>query len=262
MRNLGALNMSVGTSMALEKDAFSEVPGTSTFLVNLRTLVRNVMGSYSEESEITKENIIKDTKSDLTELARWLDEASRNRSLRFIVYYPSYKSLPSIYRHADLVSDKTRKPKAQARHLLLESVCDELYKQFPKQIERTDTQIPRFDGRGLIITHHVVDLTLTSASTRLKLLESHTGTVKPFTKWYTKLTGGQDLFYMPFNKLTIQIFGDKSTNFYSQSFALKKMIIDLAQGKKWNSGTTYSRVRSDINGLPAGISKAGLKLLL
>lgn len=261
MRNLGALNMSVGTSLALEKDAFTEVSLASTFLVNLRTLVRNVIGAYSEESEITKENIIRDTKSDLTELAKWLTEASNKRSLRFIVYYPTYKSLPSIYRKADLVTEKTRKPKAQARHQLTEAVCDELYKQFPKQIDRTDTQLPKFDGRGLIITHHVVDLTLTTATTRLKLLESHTGTVKPFTKWYTKLTGGQDLFFMPFNKLTIQIFGDKSTNFYSSSLALKKMVVDLAQSKKWNSGTTYSRVRSDINGLPPGITKAGLKLL-
>lgn len=261
MRALGAFQMSVGTSLAFEKDASSLMKETSSFLVNLRTLVRNVMQAYEDKSEITEENVIKDTKADLTELARWLSENATKRSLNLVVYYPSYKSLPSIYKKADLVSDKTRTVKAKAFNDMLVKVCDALYKQFPKQIEKTDTRLPKFDGKGVIFTHHVVDLTMTSSTTRLKLLESYTGTVKPYTLWYTKLTGGKDLYNMPFNKLTIQVFGDKSTNFYTSTMGIKKVIEDLAIAKSWNSGTSYSKVQSDINGLPATITRAGLKLL-
>jgi len=262
MRTLGAFNMSVGTSMALEKDAIDEITQTNSFLVNLRTLVRNVMQSYAPDDIIDVETVIKDTKSDLTELAKWLAAAVGRRSLVFIVYYPSYKSLRSIYSKADLVTNETRREKARKSQDILEKVCLKLAQEFPQQITKTDTQLPKFGGRGLIITHHVVDLTTTPSTTRLKLLESHTGTAKPYTKWYTKLTGGKDLFYMPFNRLSIQVFGDKAVNFYSSSMGLKKLIEDLAISKQWNSGTSYSKVRSDINGLPAGITKAGLKLLL
>jgi len=262
MRALGALNMSVGTSLAFEKDANDVMQETNSLLVNLRTLVRNVMQSYDKSDELIKDDIIKDTKSDLTELARWLTNTVTKRSLAFVVYYPTYKSLPSIYSKADLVSKDTRTPKAKAFNDMLESVCAELLKQFPKQIVKTDTQLPKFDGKGVIITHHVVDLTMTTGITRLKVLESYTGTVKPYTLWYTKLTGGKELYYMPFNKLSIQVFGDKAINFYSSKLALKKIVEELATSKNWTAGTSYSKVRSDINGLPSSITKAGLKLLL
>lgn len=269
MRGLGALNLSIGTSLALEKDAFLAVKGTGSgnkgadsFLVNLRTIVRNVIEAYSEDNEATVDNVIKDTKSDLGELAKWLNDVSGTRTLSFIVYYPSYKSLPSLFNKADLVTDKTRKPKAQDKINLIEKVCTTLCKQFGKQITQTDSTLPNFTGKGIVITHHTVDLTLTPSVTRLNLLESYTGTIKPYTQWYTKLTGGKALYYMPFNKLTIQVFGDKATNFYSSSMPLKKLIEELAQTKHWNSATSYSKVKSDINSLPQSITKAGLKLLI
>jgi len=262
MRTLGAFEMSVGTSMALEKDAIDEITVANSFLVNLRTLVRNVIQSYAPDDIIDADIVIKDTKSDLTELAKWLAAAVNRRSLVFKVYYPSYKSLRSVYSKAELVTNDTRREKARQQYDLIEKVCKRLCLEFPKQITQTDTQLPKFDGKGLIITHHVVDLTMTTSVTRLKLLESHTGTAKPYTKWYTKLTGGKDLYYMPFNRLSIQVFGDKATNFYSSSAGLKKLVEDLAISKEWNAGTSFTKVRSDINGLPSGITKAGLKLLL
>jgi len=224
MRTLGAYNLSVGTSLALENEASNELGLTESFLVNLRTLVRNVMAAYESKDTITFDQVLKDTRSDLGELARWLDQNAAGRTLSFIVYYPTYKSLASSYPKADLVTPKTRKPKAQEAVGLLERVCDALYKQYPKQIQRTDVSLPKFDGRGLIITHHTVDLTFTPSITRLKLLESYTGVAKPYTKWYTKLTGGNKLYFIPFNRLTIQVFGDNVRLWLSlRELILRKM---------------------------------------
>lgn len=262
MRALGTFNISVGTSMALEKDAFGELQYTGSFLVNLRTLARNLIASYPKEDNPSTEQMYKDLKSDLMELVKWLDESSKTKVIDLIVYYPTYKSVGSVFSKADLVTEKTMTERILNFNKKIGTLCDRLYKEFPKQIKRNDTSLPQFSGKGLIITHHVVDLVMTNSVTRLKLLESYTGTAKPYTQWYTKLTGGKNLYYIPFNKLTIQVFGDNSTNFYSSKYALKEMICEYAQRWKWTSGTSMSKVKSDINGLPSGINKAGLKLLI
>lgn len=262
MRALGAYQMSVGTSLAFEKDAFQEIKKSGSFLVNLRTIVRNTIEAYAKEDTPTEDDIYTAAKSDLTEIARWLTESTGVKAISYIVYYPSYKSLKSIFNKAELVTTETMRDKGKAKYQLITKICDRLFKDFPKQITRNDSFLPPFQGKGLVITHHTVDLTLTPSSTRLRLLESYTGTAKPYTQWYTKLTGGKDLYYMPFNKLTIQVFGDKATNFYNQNQGLKKLIESLAQSKDWNSGTSFSKVRSDINSLPQSIEKAGLKMLI
>lgn len=261
MRALGAYNMSVGTSLAFEKDAFGELKGVGTFLINLRTLVRNTIEAYAKDDDPTVEEIYVAAKTDLTEIAKWLAESTGPKAIAFTVYYPSYKSLKSLFNKAELVTLETMSAKGKAKYELITKICDRFYKDFPKQVTRNDSTLPVFQGKGLIITHHVVDLTLTPSTTRLRLLESYTGTAKPYTQWFTKLTGGKDLFYMPFNKLTIQVFGDKATNFYNSKIGLKRLVEDLAQSSSWTSGTSFSKVRSDINRLPQSIEKAGLKML-
>lgn len=261
MRTLGALKLSVGTSMALEKDALFQLQTTTAFMVNLRTLVRNVIQSYQTDEKPTEDQLFNDSKSDLGELAKWLSESSGFRVINFIVYYPSYKSLPSLFKKAERVDPEQMKTKRAEEYRLIEKICNRLLATYPKQITKTDSTLPSFVGKGLIITHHVVDLTLTSAVTRLKLLESYTGVIKPYTQWYTKLTGGTELHFIPFNKLTIQIFGDRSTNFYSSSKAIKDLTVQLAHNKKWSSGTSFSKVKSDINSMPRSITREGLKLL-
>ena len=112
------------------------------------------------------------------------------------------------------------------------------------------------------MTHHVVDLVTTSSMARLFLLESYTGVVKDFTQWYTKLTGGDKLHYIPFNALTLQVFGDNSVNFKSSSHGIKELVKKIALEAKWTSATSISRVRNTIGNIAQGADKAGLLMMM
>lgn len=264
MRSTGALGMSLGTSLALEQgDAASQIRLSDVVLFNLMTLIRNAHDAYETKEEkeaLTADQLMEDVVGDLKVLSRWMEETRKTKPIRMVVYYPTYFSLGMRFPHADL-----KKPKGvnQERYdRLSKATAKKLYEKYDKIIEKTDVGMPSFKGRGIVLTHHVVDLVMVDAVARLMLMESYTGKVKPFTQWYTKLTGGEQLFFMPFNKLTIQVFGDRSTNFRSSSMGIKELVKKLATDFGWTSATTMSRIRSNINSLPQGVDRAGLLMML
>lgn len=258
MRVLGGLSMSVGTSLAFEESGENLLLGIDCMLFNIKTLIRNASQSYEPgDTEPTNpKQLVQDVESDLTIIAKWLEANRGSKPVRMVVYAPSYKNLKADYPLADLWKPRTDKQNT------LQKAYDETLKlllaKYPKLIVTTKDSIPEYSGNGLVITHHPVDLVTVRGVGRLSLLESHTGVVKPFTDWYTKLTGGDKLYYMPLNRLTIQVFGDKSVNFKSQSLAIKELVKQIALDNKWTSATTLSRVRSTINALPSSVTKAGL----
>lgn len=262
MRQLGGLGMSIGTSMCFENEAPATIRTTDSVLINLWTLTRNAQQSFlrDDPDSTSPEKIAAAVDDDLAKISNWLNETRGTRPISLVVYYPTYKSLDRKFNKADLWEPKSDLQKANAK--LMKESSEIVYKKYEKHITRNDCDLPEFGGKALIITHHVVDLTLTNSTTRLYLLESHTGLIKPYTQWYTKLTGGDNLYYMPFNRLTIQVFGDKSTNFKSSTHGIKMIVKNLAEQSKWTSATTMDKVRKNINSLPGGIEKAGLLLLL
>jgi hypothetical protein len=262
MRAVGALGISVGTSLAFELMSPSTTRSVDTVLFNLRTLIRNAKDAYEkEDSEKNNvEQLVKDVVSDLTLLGKWVEQNRAGKPVQMVVYYPTYSGLARKFPHATLWEPTTDLQKANVK--LVKDVAKELLLKYPKLIIKTDVGMPEWKGKGLVMTHHVVDLADISGIGRLHLLESYTGTVKPFTMWNTKLTGGGDLHFIPFNKLTIQIFGDKSTNFRSSSHGIKELLKKVADEGKWTSATSYSRVRGTINGLPQGVDRAGLLMMM
>ena len=262
MRSTGALGMSVGTSLAFEGQGAAEVPLADTVLFNLYTLVRNAYQAYEKDDREANDpdRIAEDVSSDLRLLGEWINKVRGRKPIQMIVYCPDYDRLDSDFPKARLWKAESDKQKAYAK--LAEQVIKKLKQQYDKLIVSLRHGLPEYTGRGIVLTHHVVDLTFVKGVGRLFLLESHTGLLKPFTLWYTKLTGGSELHYMPFNRLTIQIFGDRSTNFKTSSQGIRDLVKKLAQDHKWTSATTLSRIRSTINGLPQSVDKAGLLLML
>lgn len=263
-RVIGALGMSIGTSAAIEQnDAASQIRLSDVVLFNLLTLIRNAHDAYEtkeEKEKLTADQVFKDVIEDLKSLAKWMEVARKTKPIEMIVYYPSYTTLGLRFPLADLKKPKTE---LQIKYdTLSKEVAKKIYSKYEKIIKKTDVGMPTFKGKGIVLTHHVVDLVMVDAIARLTLLESYTGKLKPYTLWNTKLTGGDELFYMPFNKLTIQVFGDKSTNFKSSSAAIKDLVKELAKLHSWTSATTMSRVRANINSLPQGVNKAGLLKML
>lgn len=266
MRSIGALGMSIGTSLAIEQpEAAAQIRGSDVILFNLLTLIRNAHDAYETKDErlgLKPEQLMEDVVNDLKMLSRWLEEVRKTKPLQLVVYYPSYFSLKFRFPLADLKKDEKPTELQKKYTTLSEKTADLIYGKYKKLIERTDVGMPSFKGRGIAMTHRVVDLAVHDHVARLTLMESYTGKLKPYTQWYTKLTGGKELFFLPFNKLTIQVFGDKSTDFMSSSKGIKEIVKKLAKEFNWTPATTVSRCRVNINMLPDGIDKTALLKML
>lgn len=264
MRSLGALGMSIGTSLAIEQpEAAAQIRASDVIIFNLLTLIRNAHDAYEtkeEKADLKPEQLMEDVVNDLKMLSRWLEEVRKTKPLQLVVYYPSYFSMKFRFPLADLAKRETENQKKFDK--LSEKTADLIYGKYKKLIERTDVGMPSFKGKGIVLTHRVVDLAVHDHVARLTLMESYTGKLKPYTQWYTKLTGGKELYFLPFNKLTIQIFGDKSTDFASSSKAIKELVKKLAIDSNWTPATTVSRCRLNINMLTDGIDKAALLKML
>ncbi|UYE93445.1 hypothetical protein [Shewanella phage FishSpeaker] len=258
-RTLGNLGISVGTSAALEGELTKTLSSMDNFFINFRTLVRNAIESYASEDSPSVDEIVKNVKDDLMGVLKFVDTHRGQKQILIDVYNPSYKSRESKFKYAILKSPKTDKQKARAK--LFEEVISLFKKNNSGVLRETDCEIKSFVGRALILTHHVMDLTFSNSYSRLYLLESYTGYIKTYVTWNTKLTNGSELHNIPFNRLTLQIFGDKGTDFFTHSMAVKALVNELATSHKWTTGTSYDKVKSDIRGLPKSVDREALIMM-
>lgn len=260
MRDLGLLGMSYGTSSAFESDEAKHIiPKSDTLLINLRTLIRNVHSAYDAEDPLATDitSLFTALVEDVKGIGEALKVIAPRTPLHVEIYYPAYKHLDRKFPKADLWKPTTEKQ--IALHRLYDQVAEKFLKDYSSLVTRTEVGPPEFKGKGVIITHHAVDLVVNNSWGRLNLLESHEGVVKPFLQWNTKLTGN-DNWNIPLNRMTIQIFGDRSTNFKSQSIKIKRLVKDLAEKAGWTSATTPDRCRNSINTYLTGVDRAGLLL--
>lgn len=254
-RVLGTVPISVGTAIAIEGLQNTSLQRYQTFLINIRTVIRNAREAFEEFP--TEDDLFEATKEDILGIARALADMKLKTILDLKFYYPSYSSLPRLFPLAKLKETDPKKmtgpreQKAKERTILDNAVIKRILEEFDKLIARVDSSIPQFGGDGLIITHHPVDLVTTESYHRLHLLESHTGSIKNYTSFNTKLTNGSEMPNMPLNKLTIQIFGDKAVNFLSQAIGVKNEIKQLANSVPWSSASTHSFVAMSIRKLPS-----------
>ena len=262
MREVGTLGISVGTSLAFESQQLDRTKGSiNSYLINLRTLVRNARAASDEIESNDVERMVLAVRGDIERIASFLADIYKQKAIEFILYSPTYKGLAKKFPFANLKKPSTEKQKATT--MVEEKILTKLTDIFKSTIVVTDCTLPAFSGNGIILTHHAVDLVLTNSITRLFLLESYTGNIKPYTKWYTKLTGKEEqLFNLPLNKLTIQVFGDNSVNFLSMSKDKKELVKSIALKGRWSSATTESRVRSTISTFANGVDREALLQLL
>src|SRR5690606_15099886 len=101
-----------------------------------------------------------------------------------------------------------------------------------------DMDFEQDQRKVLIITHFPVDLLNRYKFSRLVLLETHTGAMKPHTLWYTKLYNGKELNMIPFDRMTVQLFGDgnlftdrKSTRLNSSHVKISYAVFCLKKKK-------------------------------
>jgi hypothetical protein len=124
-------------------------------------------------------------------------------------------------------------------------------------IEQYTTDFPDIHATTLLMSHYPVDLLQRYRFMSLAHLESHTGAVKTPLMWNTKLVNGKETPYLPFDKMTLQMFGD-GIAFTPMPAKIRKRVLELAVEYKWTPATTKDLV---IHSAEAGKDPALVMLL-
>lgn len=279
-RTTNAANVSVGTSLALETilpqwpvfDPSRVAPPKVKLLdyqfalFNLWTLARNLQNSIPLEGRntVSPMDAGEALAEEALEIIRTIDQATAG-SVRVVIYYPMYNDLKTKFPKGKLRGEEPT-PKQQAAQALLEGMCNTaakiLDRDAPKSFKRFSGQIGSMGfGNAIMFTHFPIDLLSEKYFGKLSLLESHTGVVKNKNLWYTKLFSGKNYPNIPFNQLTLQVFGDDH-QFRPWESKIKQAVVELGQKFRWSWATTGARMRQDVGTHPDKIFAMALSNLL
>lgn len=253
-REVGLLQLSIATSLAIESFcgltppkgetvAYNVSEQFDTLWINLRTLFRNYLGSLGSDPRPTPGVAVKDLIEEIFTITRTVAEYSGNRCT-VMCYFSNYSSVERKHKGAVVRAMSTDKQKEVHSYSL--RMFSELFKRIKKYnipFAGMEDLITKWGFvNNAILTHYAYDLLAHSATFRLTLLESHTGSLKSKALWYTKYLDGKDLPMIPFTRQFLQIFGDKET-FRPFDPKVRRDIVEIAKKYKWNGNTSDSMIR-------------------
>lgn len=244
------LPISVGTAMIFESNTFDIRLWSNRLYVNLRTLYRNFVQSYSaaDRTKLNEQQFLEDYLNEVAEFERLVLEQSSNRVKPYF-YYPTYKSVPRYLPHTEL---KEYNPDGFD---LVEQHLWEYVKRHglmtPFNYEVIDTELPQVNEPITLISSFVVDLLSANRFPKVVLLESFTGKLKKREEWYTKINvyrgkKANDI-KVPFNKFTIQVFGDKSGALKGSHISIRNAVREMAEKDHWSPVTSNDKIRYSIS---------------
>ena len=257
-RAMSSYTLSIGTALAMESidmgpskpyDEARVIPNKvdinkyEVVYINLMTLYRNIIGSVNKQD--ADKLMVSDLVSvleDEVNIIRDIFSVMADNRIEVIFYCSKYHNLKAIYPNSNIRGDNTEK---QIQYtMLMQQVINEYMKNntnascklFENKIITTKPQ------KCLMITHYAYDLLSYNSFTLLDLLETHTGILKNKSMFYTKLLNGKDLVRIPFNEITLQIFGDKEM-FIPMPMKVKTLVLGLAEKYNWTQVTTKDRIK-------------------
>lgn len=255
-REMGQLPVSIGTSLALESvtgilpEHETDDPDIHKFdslWVNVRTLFRNIVASIPSDQKVmlSPEDIVETIKQEMSAIEELVNKITFSKvKVHFYV-----TTLKSFLRTFSKSIPKYPKTERQKFHAALEKVAlDYFIDNFDafENLRVFDVKVEAKGGKSLIMTHQPIDLLSRYEFKQLILLESHTGALKGPSLWSTKLTGGKNLIRIPFNKLTLQVFGDGEM-FSTFPIKIKRELLRIAEEENWTVNTTTEKMRYGIN---------------
>lgn len=263
-RSVGEFNVSIGTSVAIEhllghgdRTSKAKTPYTNyqCLVVNVRTLVRNYLSSYKavELETLTTETLLNGLIGEIVLLSNIIADQTRG-NLRMSIYNLDYSAIERSLPRANFKKKFTTK---QERNLMLERKLAELvvlksgFLMDYVNIENTSREIKHGGRRNILMSHYPVDFLFTPLT--FDLLESHTGKIKKPYELNTKLKRAPS--NTPFNRYTLQIYGDSSGNILSQAAAIYSEL-----SKILNDTPSISPVTQDVKFLKAVKTKASSEL--
>ena len=249
-RALGTLiPVSISSAAAIEK-IIKDVKLTNGYThlyINVRTLFRNFRSSYqnNKEMDIDIDTLVEGLLNELELIKTAVDD---NLRLKLVYYFPSYKSLSLCFPNAKIKTNFTPKQKT------IQDIEKIVFSKILNRVEAAsirifDVKIQGDNTSSLIITSYPVDLLSQSTFRKISLLESVTGNIKNKTEFITKLSKNEHYRNIPFNVLSIQIIGDKSTLLESQGQLYTGLLVNMVKDYNWTALTTLEKVKFDINKL-------------
>ncbi len=240
-----ATGIAIESSLGLLEEANDEhapVLDRDQLIINISTLFRNFIGSIPTEKRgfLTPFTLAESLAGEMRVIEQVINEGSEGRCM-VVFYHCSYdtlykkftKSLPKI-SNTVLQKDYDSLEKATLGELK-ESILSK------PPIEYYDVKIALKGGKTLMLSHYPVDLLNRYNFQSLSLLESHTGAIKPPQIWYTKLKDGKDLKIIPFDRMTMQMFGD-GVHFSPMPIKIRKLLYNIAVKNKWTAITTKDMI--------------------
>lgn len=246
--------ISIATSQAIEsclgvlpehETPDAPIRKVDSLWINLRTLVRNFFGAMTKEH---REAVMPQQAAELILNEMQIIESAiihgANGRTEVTYYLCSLIGLNRRYPYALLRAPSTENQKMA--YALEEATLQELLQlNPPHDLRLFELDFDDNQRNALIITHHPVDLLNRYRFKTLTLLESHTGALKPPNLWYTKLQNGKELANIPFDRMTLQLFGD-GVMFASVDTKARKLLMELAAKNKWSPMTTKDYIVSTV----------------
>lgn len=247
---------SVGLARPIETQLIKEKIEFAAVFMNCKTLFRAYHGSYRSEDRPATKALIDGFVEELTNIKAFVEQLGYDVT----VYIPLYSKPKSKFPDAKpkLAENPNQRIYADQENKACQLAHDE------KQIDVvTDYTIGSHKGRTAILTHMPVDLLSQYNFGELVLLESQTGTLKERHEWNTKLGAPENVRpKLPFNILTLQVFGDKAKLFSSiKELKQKKALLQLAADKRWTPYTSLTRIRKDLNELEKDTADRFIRML-
>lgn len=254
-RDKGQFPVSIGTSLGLEglfgifpERVITEGPVPYTdyaeLWINFRTLFRNLWSCFkaADAAKLEADDIATALIEEMTLIRNAVSDRSAG-TLQTQFYVCSYKSLSGLYKFAQFkdITTPVQTHYAEVENKAAAKVFEVLGTE-NEFLKACDTSVDLPHAKVVLMTNFPIDLINAKHANELALLESHTGVIKKKAKWNTKLNNGKALERMPFDRMTVQLFGDSGHLFIPYPRDYRDFLVGLAEKHKWHSLTTKDRI--------------------
>ena len=237
------------------------------YFVNIDTIIRNALdcvpGKKNEKAIKFKnlaflKKVFKEVRLTLDVFINTFADSKTN----LIFYDVNYREISKKISNFKSLDEFSGVDYIRALGIL--EIKDMLYREGEINVQKTSFKFPIIpdNEKWAITTHSTVELLNYSYKKNIILLESFTGEIKDYKKWYTKYhpIGKRDMSVFPFNDILYFLLGDK---YYIRPLDLKtrNKLYKIAEKNKWNFNTSRVKVKEDIKREAKDIYENYVKLL-
>lgn len=278
-REMGNGLISIGTSIAVDAlnpnnvllpDENAASHAITRVMFNITTLIRNYFASMTKEQyQVTDAN---EAYQDLVQEIERVEQSVKAipKKTELVWYWQDARLLEMEFPNVEFKTPTTDRQIEEAKrwNVLTEALYEYLSGQRVPQAVTVQTLVYENDAHVFydigrepkreletvgIITHEPHHLLWESKYKKLFLVESHTGSIKSTATFYTKLATLKKGERMPFNKVSLVMFGD-NVHFKPVGIKIRRELLEIAERKKWSLVTST-------NGMYLGIKDLGTDLL-